>query len=247
MPKYKPGFQNMSEDELGGLMTLPDEEFGEDDITSLAHGQLDEHRERREYLRIAAWEMPLLSEMAKPFVPPEADRPLRFRYTSYLGEKHPAEKKVVVEFCPKDMPLQEKEMVKLTKLLGPRYNPETEIAKISCEMYENQAQNKRYLGDLVDKLLEEARDTTDTFEDVPLDTRHHIFKKKPKFPREWRMDDERKAGLRAARGRLLLLDEQRTENGQIVDGREAIVKALSQKKTPPAPALVSLHKQKRLS
>jgi len=38
-----------------------------------------------------------------------------------------------------------------------RWNPEEDIVKMSCEMFETQAQNKRYLGDLVDKLLEEAR------------------------------------------------------------------------------------------
>lgn len=96
--------------------------------------------------------------MAKPFVPPSADQPLRFRYTSYMGEKHPAEKKVVLEFCPADMPnLTDQQRRKLVKLLGPRYNPETEVAKMSSDIHENQAQNKRYLGDLVDSLLEEAR------------------------------------------------------------------------------------------
>lgn len=35
--------------------------FNEDDITSMAHGKLEEHREHREYARIAIWEMPLLS------------------------------------------------------------------------------------------------------------------------------------------------------------------------------------------
>ena len=39
----------------------PDEVFRDDDITSLAHAQLDVHREMREYSRLAAWEMPLLS------------------------------------------------------------------------------------------------------------------------------------------------------------------------------------------
>ncbi|KAG7116676.1 hypothetical protein HYQ44_006303 [Verticillium longisporum] len=42
-------------------------EFDEDDITSLAHGKLDEIREHRHYARVAAWEMPLLSKLAKPF------------------------------------------------------------------------------------------------------------------------------------------------------------------------------------
>lgn len=57
--KFKEGFHNLGEE--GSGMVLPDEDFGEDDITGVAHGQLDEHREYRHYLRIAAWEMPLLS------------------------------------------------------------------------------------------------------------------------------------------------------------------------------------------
>lgn len=97
-------------------------------------------------------------ELAKPFVLPTRDEPLVFRYTTYMGEQHPAEKKVVVEFCPEDMPdLTPVQVEKLKKLAGVRYNPETEIAKMSCEMFETQAQNKRYLGDLVDTLLNEAR------------------------------------------------------------------------------------------
>jgi hypothetical protein len=98
------------------------------------------------------------SAMAKPFEPPTADMPLRFRYTPYLGEQHPAEKKVVLEFCPEDMlDLTAVQREKLRKLVGVRYNPETDIVKMSCEMFESQAQNKRYLGDLVDTLLQEAK------------------------------------------------------------------------------------------
>src|SRR5277367_5767453 len=97
-------------------------------------------------------------EMAKEFVPPTQKEILRFRYTNYMGEQHPAEKKVVVEFCPVDMPdLTDVQRDKLKKLAGSRWNPETDIIKMSCEMFETQAQNKRYLGDLVDTLLQEAR------------------------------------------------------------------------------------------
>jgi len=75
-----------------------------------------------------------------------------------MGESHPAEKKVVVEFCTADMPdLTRQQREKLVKLVGVRYNPDTDTVKMSCEMYETQAKNKRYLGDLVDKLLTEAR------------------------------------------------------------------------------------------
>lgn len=97
-------------------------------------------------------------ELAKPFEPPTADMPLRFRYTTYMGETHPAERKVVMEFCIGDMPnLTKIQRDKLKKLAGVRYNPETDIVKMSCEMYESQAQNKRYLGDRVDELVKEAK------------------------------------------------------------------------------------------
>lgn len=97
------------------------------------------------------------TEFAKPFEPPSTEHPLRFRYTSYMGEFHPAEKKVVVEFCPADLDLTAVQQNKLKKLAGVRYNPEKEIVRMGCEMFEHQAQNKRYLGDLVDTLIAEAK------------------------------------------------------------------------------------------
>jgi small subunit ribosomal protein S35 len=101
--------------------------------------------------------------MAKPFVAPTQKEILRFRYTTYLGEQHPAEKKVVVEFCPADIPgLTPVQVLKLKKLAGVRWNPETDIVKMSCEMFETQAQNKRYLGDLVDIIVKEAKVSSGT-------------------------------------------------------------------------------------
>jgi hypothetical protein len=44
-----------------------DPEFEEDDISSMAHGQLEQHREYRHYARLAAWEMPLLTS-ENPFL-----------------------------------------------------------------------------------------------------------------------------------------------------------------------------------
>ncbi|KAI0972341.1 mitochondrial ribosomal subunit protein-domain-containing protein [Xylaria arbuscula] len=198
------------------------DEFDEDDIMSLAHAKFEEYREYREYARIAAWQMPLLSKLATPFEAPTAQEPLRFRYTSYMGEFHPAEKKVVVEFSPRDMPLTEAQQQKLRKLLGVRWNPETDIAKMSCEQFEHPAQNKRYLGDLVNKLVAQAKDPTDMFEDVPLDTRHHTIKVKPKFPKEWRMTEERRKFIEDTRQQTLLLDQKKEEEGTLVDGSEKI-------------------------
>lgn len=56
---FKPGLMAMGEDDE--VDSGEDEVFEGDDMSSLAHGELEQHRELREYARIAAWEMPLLS------------------------------------------------------------------------------------------------------------------------------------------------------------------------------------------
>ncbi|KAK1967525.1 mitochondrial ribosomal protein [Colletotrichum sublineola] len=205
------------------------DEFDEDDIMPMAHAKLDEIREHRHYHRIMAWEMPLLSKLAKPFEPPQEDQVLRFRYTTYMGEYHPAERKVVVQFSPADLKLSPVEADKLRKLAGPRYNPEMDMIKMSSEMYEHQAQNKRYLSDLVDKLIAAAKDPKDTFQDIPLDTRHHLFKNKnkPKFPKEWRMTEERRQELNSFRLRTLGIDAGKQKDGRVVDGTAKIKEALA--------------------
>ena len=140
-----------------------------------------------------------------------------------MGERHPAEKKVVLEFCTKDLPnLTEEQRIKLVKLAGVRYNPETDVVKMSSEMFETQAQNKRYLGDLVDTLMTEAKDATDMFADVPLDFRHHKFVAKPKFPDHWRMTPERKEQLEATRQQKHSLEQERAGQGRLVDGVKLI-------------------------
>lgn len=58
-PKPKPGFLSMGE--VDEFEQEEDPVWNNDDITSLAHGELEQHRELRDYARIAAWEMPLLS------------------------------------------------------------------------------------------------------------------------------------------------------------------------------------------
>ncbi|KAH6899986.1 mitochondrial ribosomal subunit protein-domain-containing protein [Thelonectria olida] len=194
------------------------DEFDEDDITSMAHGKLDQVREMRHYARLAVWEMPLLSKLAKPFTPPVEGEVLRWRYTSYMGESHPAEKKVVVQFAPRDLKLTPVQTEKLKKLAGPRYNPETKLIKMSSESFEHQAQNKRYLSNLVDDLIAAAKDPKDTFDDIPLDLRHHPIQKKPRFPKEWRLTPERANQLAELRQREALADLRKSEQGLLVDG-----------------------------
>lgn len=54
--RQKMGLLNMNEKD-----SVEDPEFEEDDVTALAHGDLEQHREFREYARLMAWEMPLLT------------------------------------------------------------------------------------------------------------------------------------------------------------------------------------------
>lgn len=63
--KLKNTFLNMGDPE-----PFEDEDFEVEsntfeDIGTLAHGELEHHREMRHYARLAAWEMPLLSSMLR--------------------------------------------------------------------------------------------------------------------------------------------------------------------------------------
>ena len=145
-----------------------------------------------------------------------------------MGETHPAAKKIVLEFCTADLPsLTPAQRTKLIKLAGPRYNPETDIVKMSSEMFETQAQNKRYLGDLVDTLMAEAKNKEDMFEDVPLDFRHHRFKKRVEFPEEWKLTGERRKQLEVERQKKGEQERERVMLGQVVDGAQIVREALA--------------------
>ncbi len=170
-------------------------------------------------------------EFAQKFEPPPLTSPLRFRYTTYMGEEHPAAKKVVVEFCPSDLPqlTAPQHRNKLIKLAGVRYNPSRDAIKISCEKFETQAQNKRYLGDLVSKMVDEATDPhKDSFEDVPFDFRHHKPKVVHQFPEEWKLGSEERVralveGREKRRSRQRLWLEEGDGGGErakteVVDG-----------------------------
>ncbi|KAM3522382.1 hypothetical protein NHJ13051_005694 [Beauveria bassiana] len=204
------------------------DEFKEDDMMSMAHNKLKEIREMRQYTRLAVWEMPLLSKLAKPFELPKEDHVLRWRYTTYMGEAHPAESKVVVQFAPQDLGLTEVQTDKLRKLAGARLNPETDVIKMSSGRFEHQAQNKRYLQQLVGALVAEAKDPRDTFADVALDTRHHYRatkaakKSKPKFPAAWRMTAKRRTELAELRAQAGRAEAQRLDEGRVVDGQQKI-------------------------
>ncbi|EER45481.1 37S ribosomal protein Rsm24 [Histoplasma capsulatum H143] len=206
---------------------LHSEPYMQDGMTTMAYDELEQHRELREYARIAAWEMPLLSNHVKPFALPKETHLLRFRYTTYMGETHPAETKVVVEFCSKDLVpnyLTEEQRITLLKLIGPRYNPEQDLIRMSAENHPTRAQNKRYLGDLVENLIKEAKEG-DSFADVPLDLRHHKPKPKFNFPKDWAMTEERRQQLEEKRQERMRLTEAKRPT--VIDGNEVVRRAIN--------------------
>jgi small subunit ribosomal protein S35 len=104
-----------------------------------------------------------------------------------------------------------------------RYNPATGIIKLSSENFEAPAQNKRYLGDTISRLIAEARNSDDLFEDIPLDLRHAKITRKPIFPENWKVTAERGRELKIAREEQMLLDEgSNMQEKPAVDGADAV-------------------------
>ncbi|KAJ5640630.1 hypothetical protein N7528_000255 [Penicillium herquei] len=218
------GFWAEDEDDEFAMVEDGDEEVNDDEITSMAHAEMEFHREMREFARIAAWDMPMLSKLAQPFTLPPENHILRFRYTTYMGEQHPAEPKVVVELASKDLTpkiLTEAQRQTFLKLVGTRYNPQTDVVRMSCEQFGSRAQNKRYLADIVNSLIKEAK-TGDAFADIPLDLRHHKPKFRPQFPDSWKMTEERRRQLAARREERYNAEKQR----ELVDGNEVVGSAV---------------------
>lgn len=94
---------------------------------------------------------------AKPFEPPAENQILKFKSHTYLGEGHPVERKVVLSVKVNDLKLNDTERHKLLLLCGPRYNVNTDELTLSSEKFPLRKQNKKYLRDLLDKLLTEAK------------------------------------------------------------------------------------------
>jgi hypothetical protein len=64
--KEEPGFWNYGQENAD---VGEDEEFQGDDLPSAGHAELEQHRELREYARLAAWELPMLHSMFTPQLP----------------------------------------------------------------------------------------------------------------------------------------------------------------------------------
>lgn len=111
-------------------------------------------------------------------------------------------------------------------------------------MHETPMQNKRYLTDLTSKLIKEAKDSTDMFDDVPLDFRHHKPKKTWVFPQEWKLDAGRREKLLAQRETAKMLEGAQALQQQVVEGKTILEQAI--KAMPKdVPRIVTDSRQKK--
>lgn len=211
------GQEDMVAGRLSGFNPLEDgalTKYEYDEYTTTAQDSIEQHREYRAYNRIAAYELPLLAKFRKEFVPPKPDQVLQVRYTSYLGEDHPAERKVVVksnfEAFAKSEGLLKPQKHKLKLLLGKRYNQIEQTIHMSCEKFQYPAQNLKYLLVKLQQLVAESKSGED-FSDVPLDTRLYERrlkalqkeKKAKAFPKLWLRPQDAPQSLNKVEDQLL--------------------------------------------
>ncbi|CDF87718.1 probable 37S ribosomal protein S24,mitochondrial [Zygosaccharomyces bailii ISA1307] len=164
-----------------------------DELPSQAQDLVAQHREQRFYNRLAAYELPLLTQYRQEYkrLSPKT-HPVEYRFTTYIGEEHPNARKVVLKTKVSDLGLNDKQRHKFCVLATTRYDSTTDIFKMSSDRHPEPAQNARYLSDVFQKLLKESKDMSDDFSDVPLDTRHtqaKMLRKKRHdyiFPDEWK-------------------------------------------------------------
>ncbi|KAI8099303.1 mitochondrial ribosomal subunit protein-domain-containing protein [Halteromyces radiatus] len=159
------------------------EPFAFDDQTTIGHNLFENIRHVRQYLRKTKYELPKLGGFAQPFVPPTADQIVQYKTHTYCGEGHPVERKVVLSVKVTDLKLTPSQRHKLLLLAGPRYHVDTDELIMSSEKFPQVKQNKKYVTDILNTLLKEAKDDKDTFADIPLNLPQP--KKKLVFPKEW--------------------------------------------------------------
>ncbi|KAJ1914746.1 37S ribosomal protein S24, mitochondrial [Mycoemilia scoparia] len=154
--------------------------------TTYGHLLLENIRDVRHYLRKIKYEIPTLAEHYKPFIPPTEKQALRFKTTKHYGiNPHPGDKRVTLTTKVSKLGLTNAQKHKFLLLVGPRYNPATDELKMTEDKAQTIMENKKLLSDTLDRLLAEAKNNDDMFEDIPLTFPHHKPKTVHKFPEEW--------------------------------------------------------------
>lgn len=179
----------------GEYMEDPLEPYGFDENPSSAQDIVRDFRDLMEFNRKAAFELPQLVKFRKPYTPiNKSNTPVTYKYTSFLGESHPGERKVVISLKLSDLNLSADAEHKFKLLAGSRYDHNTDELLMSSDKFLEPAQNASFLSDVLSDLIKESNNNPQEFADVPLDKRHTVAKyakkqrknKQPvQFPQEW--------------------------------------------------------------
>lgn len=179
----------------GEYMEDPLEPYGFDENPTSAQDIVRDFRDLMEFNRKAAFELPQLAKYRKPYTPVnKSETPVTYKYTRFLGEQHPGERKVVVSLKLSDLNLTEPAQHKFKLLAGSRYDHRTDEFLMSSDKFLEPAQNASFLSDVLSDLIKESNTNPEEFADIPLDKRHteaKYAKKQRKnrqpvqFPPEW--------------------------------------------------------------
>ncbi|OLY79726.1 37S ribosomal protein S24, mitochondrial [Smittium mucronatum] len=162
------------------------EEWKGDDHHILGHWFLNSIRDVRKYVRKEKFEIPTLSEFSKPFAPPQATQILKFQTNRIHGKPdEPLNRRVTMTAKVSDFGLSADDLHVFLLLVGPRYNPVTDMLTMSSDTELTSKLNKKKISDTLDALLSEAKSSKEKYLDVPL--MKYKIKARPKleFPKEW--------------------------------------------------------------
>ncbi|GAA93384.1 uncharacterized protein L969DRAFT_77715 [Mixia osmundae IAM 14324] len=170
------------------------EPYGYDDLPSYGHLALAKDRERLHYLRLIEFQLPLLKDLRRPFVPPAKDEVIQVRTQKWIGVPTAVDQKVAITVPINSLELPTGEARDtIRKLAGTRWDAEKDVIAISCQRYNTQEANAKWCSDTLDRLIRSARDKSVDLSDIPLDDRPTLARIKKRhagvtfkdYPQEW--------------------------------------------------------------
>ncbi|KAI9092170.1 mitochondrial ribosomal subunit protein-domain-containing protein [Phlyctochytrium arcticum] len=183
---------------------------GDKDIATIT-GDLDKdgvHRFEMDFLETAEWtkdlllkmqnDVDMLKEKLKPYEAPPAEHVVTTytdRYAYDFTQPLPYDTRVVLQVQSAKLNLSDPEKHKFLLLAGKSYDPYSDVITLEVETGESartgdakadREENRLALARRLEAMIKQAKDTKDSFTDVPLDLRHIKPKKnKLDFPEEW--------------------------------------------------------------
>lgn len=150
------------------------------------------HKERlkRETLRTAAFEMPLLAKYRQEYRPKEtAQNPLKLTFQSDFSDSpNEFNSKVTLSVKLDDLNLKQDQQKKFILLSGKKFDQHSRTLEFSSIRFPESTQNARWLVETFNKLLKESKDLTkNDFKDIPINTKQHKpVKPVYAFPESWK-------------------------------------------------------------